>query len=182
MAKRKRSKFMLNAGYRGDPQSVHIPTARNVRRQTPVFFLFFFFCFFCQGCFFWAPSLVCGRTMKITSGSPKHKQLMEAGGVSKLHLAVFQGKQDKVRAGCVPFASRGPSRLPLFPNNFLGLGGLHVSRQAAVWSRAQRSLISVALAPAVDGAACWCLVVPRKGCCIWPAWAATYVRGLERGV
>lgn len=26
----------------------------------------------------------------------KHKQLMEAGGVSKLHLAVFQGKQEKV--------------------------------------------------------------------------------------
>eukprot|EP00752_Nemacystus_decipiens_P010873 g9666.t2 len=35
--------------------------------------------------------------MKITSGSPKHKQLMEAGGVSKLHLAVFQGKQEKAR-------------------------------------------------------------------------------------
>lgn len=26
----------------------------------------------------------------------RHKQLMDAGGVSKLHLAVFQGKQDKV--------------------------------------------------------------------------------------
>lgn len=26
----------------------------------------------------------------------RHKQLMDAGGVSKLHLAVFQGKEDKV--------------------------------------------------------------------------------------
>lgn len=30
----------------------------------------------------------------------KHKQLMNDGGVSKLHLAVFQGKQDKVGDGC----------------------------------------------------------------------------------
>ena len=66
--------------------------------------------------------MVCGRTMKITSGSPKHKQLMEAGGVSKLHLAVFQGKQDKVRAGCVPFASRGPSSAASLPEQFFGLG------------------------------------------------------------
>lgn len=29
----------------------------------------------------------------------KHKQLMDAGGVSRLHLAVFQGKQEKVCCG-----------------------------------------------------------------------------------
>lgn len=33
----------------------------------------------------------------VTTKASKHKKLMEAGGVSKLHLAVFQGKQEKVR-------------------------------------------------------------------------------------
>ncbi|CAM9986811.1 unnamed protein product, partial [Ectocarpus sp. 4 AP-2014] len=46
----------------------------------------------------------------VTTKSSKHKKLMEAGGVSKLHLAVFQGKQEKARKllqkGC-PDVNRG---------------------------------------------------------------------------
>ena len=58
--------------------------------------------------------------MRITSGSPKHKQLMEAGGVSKLHLAVFQGKQDKVRGWAPGVGDLGDRRVLVPVQNLFG--------------------------------------------------------------